>query len=111
MVLHKTITEKKILSLTAPTGYGKTLTIFMFANLLGEKIFNQTSRNPRIIYVSPFISIIDQNAEVISKCLGIDNYKKQSPIMITRHHLAPLVYEDGGSESYSNSMSQHLIEG
>jgi CRISPR-associated endonuclease/helicase Cas3 len=99
------------LSLTAPTGSGKTLTIFMFANLLRKKIFNQTNRTPRIIYVSPFLSIIDQNAEVISKCLGIDNYEKQSPLMITHHHHAPLVYEDESNESYSNFMSQLLIEG
>ncbi len=111
VVLNNANTEKKILSLTAPTGSGKTLTIFMFANLLRKKIFSRTQRNPRIIYVSPFLSIIDQNAEVISKCLGIDNYKKQSPLMITHHHLAPLVYEDDSSESYSNSMSQLLIEG
>lgn len=112
-VLSKATTERKILSFTAPTGSGKTLTAFLLANLLRQRISEETRRKPRVIYVSPFLSIIDQNAEVISGALGLkDSYNNlQSALMITHHHLAKSIYEDAENETYSNSVSQLLVEG
>jgi CRISPR-associated endonuclease/helicase Cas3 len=119
--------DQKIFSFTAPTGSGKTLTGFLFATMLRQRIFANIGRNPRIIYVSPFLSIIDQNAEVLENALGVkkveqhpndkqlqeeeQHQNKSSPLMITHHHLAKLEYEDPQNESYSNSLSQLLIEG
>ncbi len=59
--------ENKFLSLTAPTGIGKTLAGFSAAMKLRNMIQKETGRLPRIIYVLPFTSIIDQNFEVIKK--------------------------------------------
>lgn len=109
-VLNKVNTNRKIFSLTAPTGSGKTLTGLMFASMLRQRIFEESKRNPRIIYVLPFLSIIDQNAVVIGNALGIPD-NSQSSVMITHHHLAKLAYEDENNESYSTSKSQLLIEG
>lgn len=109
-VLSKVDTNRKIFSLTAPTGSGKTLTGLMFASMMRQRIFEESKRSPRIIYVLPFLSIIDQNATVIGNALGLkDNL--QSSIMITHHHLAKLIYEDENNESYSTAKSQLLIEG
>ena len=120
-VLSKINREDQIFSLTAPTGSGKTLTGLLFAALLRQRIFEKTRRNPRIIYVSPFLGIIDQNAEVIEDALGLKRYNlshhqqlqqsSSSPVMVTHHHLAKLEYEYEENESYSNSLSQILIEG
>jgi CRISPR-associated endonuclease/helicase Cas3 len=121
-VLSKAATRRKILSLTAPTGSGKTLTAFLFANILRRQISKETGRRPRIIYVSPFLSIIDQNVQVIAEALGLKNdndntnddhdSNAQSALMLTHHHLAVQnVYEGAENETYSNSISQLLIEG
>lgn len=56
-----------LFSLTVPTGGGKTLSSMAFA-LEHAKIFNKK----RIIYVIPFTSIIEQNAEVFRKVMGKD---------------------------------------
>ena len=104
-------TEHKLFSLTAPTGSGKTLTALLFATILRNKIFSKWERIPKIIYVLPFLSIIDQNTEVLRDAIGLPKAITQSKIMITHHHLAKLKFEDPTHESYSESKSQLIIEG
>ncbi len=108
IVLSKANSIDKIFSLTAPTGSGKTLTGFLFANKLRKQILSTTGRNSRIIYVCPFLSIIDQNAEVLAKALKALN---QSALLLTHHHLADMHYTDVNNETYETLASQLLIEG
>ena len=106
-------TKHKLFSLTAPTGSGKTLTAFLFATILRNKIVSNLKRKPipKIIYVLPFLSIIDQNTEVLRNAIGLKKTTIQSPIIITHHHLAKLNYKDITNEYYSESKSQLIIEG
>lgn len=59
--------EPGIFTLSVPTGGGKTLSSFRFA-------LNHLIRNgmDRIIYVVPYLTIIEQNAHVIKSILNID---------------------------------------
>lgn len=75
--------ESKFLSLTAPTGIGKTLTGFCAAVRLRNMIQEETGRFPRIIYVLPFTSIIDQNFDVIGKIIENAGLPKH---VLLKHH-------------------------
>ncbi|MBO0452613.1 CRISPR-associated helicase Cas3' [Candidatus Enterococcus murrayae] len=77
-----------IYTLSIPTGGGKTLSSMRFA--LNHAIFQEKRR---IIYIIPFSSIIEQNAEVFRKELGDDNND-----FILEHHSNLMIEEDDESE-------------
>jgi len=70
--------EKGFFKLAVPTGGGKTLSSFRFASEHAKK-----HNLDRIIYVLPYISIIEQNAEVIRKMLLNSNINDD--ILIESH--------------------------
>ena len=78
--------SQKVYSLTLPTGMGKTLTGFAFALKLREIIHRERGRLPRIIYSLPFLSIIDQNAEVLKGVLETE-FQVKSSLLLKHHHL------------------------
>jgi CRISPR-associated endonuclease/helicase Cas3 len=105
--------HQKILTLTAPTGIGKTLSSMNFAINLRNRISETMRYTPRIIYVAPFISILDQNVSIFEKAL---QSKIQSNTLLLHHHLAPINYsknilEEQKDETYSVSQSELLIHG
>ncbi len=103
--------ENKIYTLTAPTGSGKTLTAFSFAFKLRRKIENEFGYTPRIIYSLPFITIINQNFQVLNECLNlIEDYSyNNSKYLIAHHHLANVKYKES-NEYKEIEESLELVE-
>lgn len=88
---------KKIFTITAPTGTGKTLTSLSGALKL-RKLIKQhldLQSEPRIIYSLPFTSIIDQNYNEFDKVLNqIDDFKtNESQYLLKHHHLSEVYYK------------------
>jgi CRISPR-associated endonuclease/helicase Cas3 len=73
-----------LFSLTVPTGGGKTLSSLSFA--LRHAIANGQRR---VIYVAPFTSIIEQNAEVIRKILAPLETASFTPLIEHHSSLSP----------------------
>lgn len=118
--LYRSVTEKadcinlknnRILSLTAPTGSGKTLALLSFALRLRDRVRRELCYTPRVVYALPFLSIIDQNAEIIQnlfkEALGATPTSGQ---MLVHHHLSDFVYKTQDSE-YKENASEVLVEG
>ncbi|MFG6442800.1 CRISPR-associated endonuclease Cas3'' [Roseateles sp. LKC17W] len=70
-----------IYTLTVPTGGGKTLASLRFA------LHHAQQRDlDRIVYVIPFTSIIDQNAEVVRKVLEPEDAPQDRGRIVLEHH-------------------------
>ena len=85
-VLSNFDAKERLFTLTAPTGYGKTLTSLEFA-LKFQK--------PKIIYALPFTSIIDQTYEVFNNIL------KNEDINIFKIHHKTTIDEEMDEDRYS----------
>ncbi len=125
--------KHKLFSLELPTGMGKTLTAFSFALKLRKKIQRHRGYTPRIIYSLPFLSIIDQNSEIIKEILVKTNisyknylnlseedknkYKEKIPsnIFIKHHHLSDIKYitndSSEGLKEFEKDKALLLIDG
>jgi len=110
--IEKNIKNERIFSIELPTGCGKTLTSLSFALKLRESVKSKFSFVPKIIYSLPFLSIIDQNADVFSEVLaeyaGIVNWKElfemkekekrkkleevPNSLLLKHHHLMDIKY-------------------
>lgn len=101
--------DNRIFSINLPTGLGKTLTGFSFALKLRTKL-QETGNTPRIIYSLPFISIIEQNSEILKKVITNNGFTVSSDILLKHHHLSDIYYT-ANNKDYETEESKLLIEG
>lgn len=101
------VSNKRIMSITVPTGTGKTLTSLAAALNLSNIINDEM----KIIYCLPFTSIIDQNYDeyrsMIEKVLGEE--KVTNDRLLKHHHLSDFMYFNE-EKSFKNNESRFLIE-
>ncbi|NJO17950.1 MAG: CRISPR-associated helicase Cas3' [Thioploca sp.] len=81
-----------LFSLTAPTGSGKTLTIFNAALSVRAEIEQQQGYAPRIIYCLPFTAIIDQNYAVFQQVFRVNEIGQREDLLLKHHHLVSGLY-------------------
>ncbi|MBS7631713.1 CRISPR-associated helicase Cas3', partial [Candidatus Bathyarchaeota archaeon] len=104
--------EKRVYSLTAPTGTGKTLAALGFALRLRERLIREKGVSPKIIYCISFTSIIDQNYAVFESVFReIMGRPPKSGEMLKHHYLADLSKWIEDDEELDPDESLFLIEG
>lgn len=101
--------DQKIYSLNLPTGLGKTFISLSFALRLKNKL-KEFGIIPRIIYALPFLSIIEQNAQVFEKIIKANGICPDSDILLKHHHLSE-VYFRVREDEYESDEAKILVEG
>ncbi|KGG80604.1 hypothetical protein Y919_05400 [Caloranaerobacter azorensis H53214] len=96
--------NKKIFTLTLPTGMGKTLNSLNFALKLREKLYKEEGIYYNIIYTFPFTSIIDQTYEIFQKIFG-----NRTSDVLKHHYLSKVEYKDD-EDYFETEKSKFLIE-
>ncbi|RLQ07151.1 CRISPR-associated helicase Cas3' [Geobacillus stearothermophilus] len=100
--------------LNLPTGMGKTLASLHFALRLRETIERQQGIKPRIIYTLPFLSVIDQTANVLKEIFSCNGVGEDHQLWLAHHHLADIRYttkQDDERYDADYEAAKLLIEG
>ncbi len=96
--------DEKLLTITLPTGMGKTLNSLNFALQLRKNLFNTTNIYYNIIYSFPFTSIIDQTYEIFESI-----FDNNTSNLMKHHYLAKVEYKDE-ENIFDIDESKFLIE-
>jgi CRISPR-associated endonuclease/helicase Cas3 len=84
------------LTLTAPTGAGKTLSALRFALGLRERVSAELRLLPKVIYALPYIAIADQVEEEVRGVLQTAGLDPERHLLVD-HHLALARLREGES--------------
>lgn len=101
--------KDKILQVVAPTGIGKTLTIFNAAVKLKNRLLKEQNKIYRIIYSLPFISIIDQTATVLKNVFETNNIKITGDLFLEYHHLSDTTKRDSKDEDTNYRIEENIM--
>ncbi|HEQ65359.1 MAG TPA: CRISPR-associated endonuclease Cas3'', partial [bacterium] len=111
----------QVFTLTLPTGMGKTLTGLEVALEIRRRIELEKCYTPKIIYSLPFLSIIEQSAEIIEDMLlkNMDATQRDeipSNLFLKHHHLTEDIYstenmewEEDGSDLLTTAWYSELV--
>lgn len=80
----------RVLTITAPTGAGKTATALSIGLKIREYVQSKYGFKPCLIYCLPYINIIEQTYEVASRILESEKVKVDESVVLKHHHLYPI---------------------
>lgn len=87
--------REMIYTLEMPTGYGKTITALHMASWLG-----QTQGYRKVLYVAPYLSILEQNSKVFEESMG--------RLVMEHHSLAFLDTKNETNDSSASATTENL---
>jgi CRISPR-associated endonuclease/helicase Cas3 len=99
-----------LLTLTAPTGAGKTLTVLHAALQARSRLEGRDGDAPRIIYCLPFTSVIDQNHAVFRAVLRANRLADREDLLLKHHHLTDPLFRTEQAEYQADGAGQLLTE-
>lgn len=102
--------DTPLLTLTAPTGAGKTLTVLHAALQVRAQLAERDGVAPRMIYCLPFTSVIDQNHAVFRTVLLSNHLKDREDVLLKHHHLTDAVFRTEDAEHQPDGAGQLLTE-
>lgn len=102
--------QEVLLTLTAPTGSGKTLTVLDAALAVRQLTQEIHGYTPRIIYCLPFTSVIDQNHRVFRDVLKANGLAEREDILLKHHHLVEGLFRTADAEYLPDGAGQLLTE-
>lgn len=108
-VVEKIDLDNKLYSISLPTGSGKTMSALSFALKLRNRLYKEKNIMPRIIYSLPFLSIIDQNEEIIKNILSNDDNDTQD-VFINHNSMSELYYKTQDENELEIDNAEMLIE-
>ncbi|MEQ8197754.1 MAG: CRISPR-associated helicase Cas3', partial [Clostridiaceae bacterium] len=102
--------KDKILSINVPTGTGKTISVYGAAFRLSERLIEERGIVPSIIYNIPFMSVIDQNYNVLEEILQCNSVEGNHDLILKHHSMSPINYKDSEEKEYRNYDARFLVE-
>jgi len=105
------IDKNRIFTIELPTGCGKTLLAYSTAFKLQNRVKEKMGFIPKIIYSLPFLSIIEQNAEVLLDVFKQNNIKISSVLLLKHHHMSDISYTTSENIELDINKSSILTEG
>ncbi|MBM6860902.1 CRISPR-associated endonuclease Cas3'', partial [Clostridium saudiense] len=102
--------EDRKLSINVPTGTGKTISVYGAAFRLSERLIREKNIVPNIIYNIPFMSVIDQNYDVLEDIISLNNIEISSDLILKHHSMSPIEYRDYEDKEYRNYDARFLVE-
>lgn len=102
--------DQPLLTFTAPTGAGKTLSILHGALQVRARLAERCGVAPRIIYCLPFTSVIDQNHAVLRAVLRAAGLPEREDLLLKHHHLSESRFRTEDREHEADGAGQLLTE-
>lgn len=104
--------DAPLLTFTAPTGAGKTLSILHGALQVRTRLAERHGWAPRLIYCLPFTSVIDQNHAVFRAVLRAadPDLADREDVLLKHHHLSESRFRTEDAEHQPDGTGQLLTE-
>lgn len=102
--------DQPLLTFTAPTGAGKTLSILHGALQVRARLAERHGGMSRLIYCLPFTSVIDQNHAVLRAVLRANELPDREDLLLKHHHLSESRFRTEDTEHEADGAGQLLTE-